>query len=166
MAARTYGEHPQAAEYDRVSTHEALIVRLCDEYPDGWAMSLHTPSLRAILPLCPADVRVMAWCKPWAPFRPGNKGAHYAWEPIIVRGGRPFTERLHAVRDYTLTPMVLGGAKAGFGKGTKPEGLIFWLADVLNLGDDDELVDIFPGSGAVGRAWELWKKRRRLPFAG
>lgn len=162
--ARIYSaRHPDAADYDKIETHKALIERLVTEF-DGWALSLHEPSLRHILPLTPEDSRVMVWAKPWAPFRPGNKGPHYAWEPVIVKTARPIEERLHAVRDYVVTPMVLGGAKTGFGKGKKPEGFVLWLIDVLNLRPDDEFVDLFPGSGAVSRAWEAWRRQGRLPF--
>ena len=60
LAVKFYGHlHPEAAEYDKLETHAALIERLNSEY-DGWAMSLHERSLRYILPLCPPDARVMA----------------------------------------------------------------------------------------------------------
>ena len=29
----------------------------------------------------------------------------------------------------------------------------------MNLMPDDEFYDLFPGSGAVGDAWEKWKNR-------
>jgi len=166
MAKATYGDrHEHAGEFDTPEAHAALIRRLCDEWPDGWAMSLHVPSLRVILGLCPEDVRVACWCKPWAPFRPGNKHAHYAWEPVIFRGGRPFAERCHCHRDYTVTPMVLGGAKTGFGKGTKPEGFTRWvLESLLNADPADEITDLFPGSGSVTRAIEAWRAEGRLPL--
>ena len=157
LAKKFYGDlHPDAAEYDKPETHQRLIERLSDEY-DCWALSLHSPTLKTILAMCPDDVRVMCWGKPWAPFRPGNKGAHYAWEPVIVRGGRPIEKRLHGVRDYNCTPMLLGGDKKF--KGAKPEGFCFWLFEVLNLRRDDEFDDIFPGSGAVTAAWQKWKTR-------
>ena len=163
LAAKVYGnQHPDAAAFDNIETHAALIARLCDEY-DGWAMSLHTPSLRAILGLCPDDVRIASWCKPWAPFRPGNKGAHYAWEPVIFRGGRPFAKRLHCHRDYTITPMVLGNAKKSYGKGTKPFLFTIWvLESLLNAEPDDNISDLFPRSGAVSHAIEEKKKKKRI----
>jgi hypothetical protein len=96
LAAKFYGHlHADAADYDKPETHQALIDRLCAEF-DGWALSLHTPSLRAILPMCPPDVRVMAWVKPFASFKPGV-GVAYAWEPIIVRGGRRRTRKQQTV---------------------------------------------------------------------
>lgn len=45
--------------------HAALIHHLVVEYPDGWALSCSSPSLPKLLPLCPADIRVMAWVKPF-----------------------------------------------------------------------------------------------------
>jgi len=165
LAKKIYGrKHPDAGAYDMLEKHVELIEILCRDFSDGWALSLHTPSLKTILNICPDDVRVMAWCKPWAPFRPGLKTAHYAWEPVIVRGGRPITERLHTVRDYTITPMVLGCAKESFGKGTKPEGFVKWILDVLNAQIDDEIVDMFPGSGGVLAFINKWKQQRTFCF--
>lgn len=105
LAKKFYGHmHADAAEYDKLETHAALIERL-NEY-DGWAMSLHTPSVRHILPLCPLDVRLMAWVKPFASFKPGV-GVAYAWEAIIVRGGRKRTRQQHTVRDWCACNITL-----------------------------------------------------------
>jgi hypothetical protein len=43
--------------------HKSLIARL--ETYDAWALSLSTPSLQQVLPLCPEGVRVGAWVKPF-----------------------------------------------------------------------------------------------------
>lgn len=81
-------ENPNAAEVN----HPLLIRHLIDEYPDGWALSLHEPSLPDILDMLRAaglkrsDYRIMPWVKPFASFKPGVTIA-YAWEPVIVRGG-------------------------------------------------------------------------------
>ena len=157
LAVKFYGHlHPDAAEYDKLETHAALIERLNAEY-DGWAMSLHERSLRDILPLCPPDARVMAWVKGFASFKPGIKQAQFAWEPIIVRGGRPFTEN-HCVRDWIQESMTL---KRGF-RGAKPERVIRWLLDVLNAQRQDIIDDIFPGSGGVSVAIEKWRTEGAL----
>jgi hypothetical protein len=78
VAEKFYGElHPEAAEYDKLETHARLVERLMDEY-DTWAMSLHVPSLREILGVCPDSVRVAAWVKPCMPagnYAQGNAGA-------------------------------------------------------------------------------------------
>lgn len=137
--------------------HAALIVRLCDEFPDGWALSTHSPALRDLLPLCPPDVRVMAWVKPFAVFKP-NVNPAYAWEPVLVRGGRKRTRDQETVRDWVAESITLQRGMVG----VKPEIFCFWLFSVLNIQDGDEFVDLFPGSGAVTRAFAKW--RTRLPL--
>src|ERR1700742_3750496 len=79
--------HPEAMMWDDPEAHRQLIRRLSVEWPDGWAMSLSSPSHRVLLPMCPDDVRVLSWVKPFAIFKP-NVGVAYAWDPVIVRGGR------------------------------------------------------------------------------
>jgi hypothetical protein len=86
-AEKFYGDrHPEAAAYDKIETHAALIVRLSEEFPDGWALSMTSGNLKDILPLCPADARVAAWVKPFCSFKP-NVNPAYAWEPVVFRGG-------------------------------------------------------------------------------
>lgn len=86
--------------WDRLGTHAALIERLRSEFPDGWALSCSSVSLRQLLPLCPDDVRVAAWVKPFAVFKP-NVNPAYAWEPVIFRGGRqPRARTEPTVRDW------------------------------------------------------------------
>lgn len=134
--------------------HAALVAQLEREYPDGWALSLSSPTLRQILELCPRDVRVMAWVKPFASFKPGvNPG--YCWEPVIVRGGRPRTREQDTVRDFISANITLRRGMPG----AKPDAFCYWLFEVLNLEPDDEFVDLFPGSGAITRAWEKWRRR-------
>lgn len=153
---KLYGHmHEAAADYDDPETHRGLIARLCDEFPDGWAMSLHTPSLRTILPMCPEDCRVGAWVKPFAVFKPN---VAYAWEPVIFRGGRKRPREMPTVRDWISEVITL---KKGC-PGAKPEAFSFWLFDLLNIQSTDEFVDLFPGSGQVGRAWDVWKRQARL----
>ena len=157
LAAKFYGDlHPDAAEYDDPETHRRLIERLCSEF-DGWAMSLHSPSLREILPMCPPDVRVGAWCKSFASYKPGVYPA-YAWEPIIFRGARKRGRHHTTVSDYCVVPITV---RRGF-QGAKPERFVWWMLAVLNVQADDEFVDLFPGSGAVARAWEKWRSQAPL----
>src|SRR5215472_14496373 len=73
--------------WDNLWTHEQLIKQLMAQYPDGWALSCSSPSLRDLLPLCPADIRIAAWVKPFCIFKKGVRPAH-AWEPVLFRGGR------------------------------------------------------------------------------
>lgn len=159
LAAKFYGDrHEEAAAYDDPETHRLLIARLNDEF-DGWALSTHSPALRIILPMCPDDSRVMAWVKPFASFKPGVTVA-YAWEPVIVRGGRRRPREAGTVRDWVAANVTL---RRGF-PGAKPEMFCCWIFEVLGMNPDDFFLDVFPGSGAVRRAWESWRKQQKLPL--
>lgn len=153
QAKRHYSHDPRCAEVD----HAELIDRL-NGY-DAWALSLSSPTLRIILPLCPEDVRVMAWVKPFAAFKP-NVNPAYAWEPVIVRGGRKRDRSEPTVRDWVSANITLRRGLSG----AKPEGFCFWLFDVLGMLAGDEFDDIFPGTGGVGRAWQEYQ--RQLPCMG
>jgi hypothetical protein len=143
---------------DPETDHAALIRRLVAEYPDGWALSCHSPSLRVLLPLCPEDARVLAWVKPFASFKPNVRLA-YAWEPVILRGGRRRSRRQPTVRDWLAASCTL---KRNF-IGAKPDAFACWLFEALGLHPADTFDDLFPGSGAVSRAWERWRGQIRLP---
>ena len=136
-----------------------LLIAYLDEF-DGWALSSHSPGLRTILPMCPDDVRVMAWVKPFASFKPSVRVA-YAWEPVLVRGGRQRPRTVDTVRDWVAASITL---QRGF-VGAKPDVFCCWLFEVLGIDpDQDEFVDLFPGSGAVTRAFRAWCAARPLPF--
>lgn len=143
--------HPEALDWDDLHTHARLIGRLEREYRDGWAMSLSAPSLQRILPICSADVRVGAWVKPFAVFKP-NVNPAYAWEPVIFMGGRPFTREDATVRDWVAESITL---KRGL-TGAKPREFCRWVFSLLNAQKGDTLDDLFPGTGAVGAAWAEW----------
>lgn len=149
--ARRYAGHPDyAGEVD----HAALIAQLEADYPDGWALSTASTTLRMVLGLCPPDVRIGAWVKPFASFKPGvNPG--YAWEPVIFHGGRRLDRNEPTLRDYVAVPVTLRRGLVG----AKPEAFCFWVFAFLGLRRGDELVDLFPGSGAVARAWLTYATR-------
>lgn len=148
LAEKFYGRlHPEAAAYDHIDSHKALVARLCDEFSDGWAMSMTSGNLHDILPIVPKEARIMAWVKPFASFKPGV-GVAYAWEPVIVMGGRRRTREQRTVRDWCAVNITL---KRGF-TGAKPADFVFWILDVLNVQPGDEICDLFPGSGAVQQA--------------
>jgi hypothetical protein len=137
-------KYPEKREVD----HAELIQRLVADY-DGWALSLSSPSLRYILPLCPPDVRVMAWAKPFAIYKP-NVGVAYAWEPVIVRGGRKRTREQKTVKDWISANITLRKGIVG----AKPEIFAFWLWEVLNVKEGDTLDDLFPGTGVMSECWK------------
>jgi len=151
--------HPEAHEYDNPETHRRLIIRMMDEY-DCWAMSLHEPSLREILSMCPKDVRVAAWVKPFASFKK-NVTRAWTWEPVIFsfHRARRRTAEQQTWRDHIAEPITM---LRGF-RGAKPDKFCFWMFDGLNLLPGDEFHDLFHGSGAVCRAWEKWKQAHQRP---
>ncbi len=158
MARKHYG--PSASEVD----HAELVVRLCVEYPDGWALSCSTPSLREILPLCPDDVRIGAWVKPFHVFKKGVRPA-YAWEPVLFRGGRNKNHPPPPKGGAATTPKDFVSANITLRRGlvgAKPEPFCLWLFEILGMRPDDEFHDLFPGSGAVAQAWDKWRNQQRL----
>ncbi len=143
--------HIDAFDCDDPEFHCKLIGMLVEEYPDGWAMSLSSPSLRTILPMTPEDCRIGAWVKPFAVFKP-NVTVAYAWEPYIFRGGRKRSRTQPTVRDWVSANITL---KRGL-TGVKPKDFCNAIFETLNIEQGDEFVDLFPGSGAVTTAFEEW----------
>jgi hypothetical protein len=147
--------YPEKQEVD----HGALFAQLRDGYPDGWALSASSPSLPYLLglPDCPAEVRIAAWVKPFASFKP-NVNPAYAWEPVIFYGGRKRTREAPTVRDWVSCPITLRKGLTG----AKPERFCYWLFDLLGMEPGDQLDDLFPGTGIVSRSWETWQRQGRL----
>jgi hypothetical protein len=156
QAAKHYRKH---ASYDGEVDHAALIGRLGAEFPDGWALSASSTSLQLVLPLCPPNVRVMAWVKPWCSFKPGVNPA-YSWEPVLVCGGRRRGRQLATVRDWLAAPATTRCGLAG----AKPEAFCIWLFEVLGAQPGDEMVDLFPGTGVLSRVWDRWSSQTSLCF--
>ena len=129
--------------------HEDLIRNLCSGLYDGWALSCSSPTLFQILSLCPKDVRVGAWVKPFCSFKPGVNPA-YAWEPVIFRGGRKLGRDVPTVRDWVSANITL---KKGL-SGAKPVAFCEWLIALLGINQTDELIDLFPGTGIVSEVFE------------
>lgn len=158
QARKHYGNE---STYGGEVNHAELIDRLVSDYPDGWALSCSSPSLRLILPLCPEDVRVMAWVKPFASFKPGV-GVAYAWEPIIVCGGRRRSREQLTVRDWISANVTLRKGLSG----VKPKQFSYWLFEVLGMQPSDTFDDLFPGTFAVTEAWESWRTQIPLCSTG
>lgn len=147
-----YRDHPDyAGEVD----HAELIRRLSTY--DGWALSTSAAALPVVLGLCPPGVRVAAWHRGERPT--ASRWPLNAWEPVIYHGGRAVygplrTDSLvHGVSPLTTLPSRVTG--------TKPAAFCRWLFELLGAAPGDELDDLFPGSGAAGRAWEVYARAER-----
>lgn len=157
--------HPDGLCWDDSATHRKLIDRLVVEYPDGWALSCHTPSLATLLPVCPDDVRVGAWVKPFHAYKKGVRPA-YAWEPLLYRGGRntkpPVPEKggkAITPKDFVIAepmpedpPAIACNITLRKGlTGAKPEAVCAWILDLLNVQPGDTVNDLYPGTAVMGR---------------
>jgi len=147
--AHLYRAHPDfAGEVD----HRALLLELEAKY-DGWLLHTSSTALRDIAPLVPDGARFMAWVKPFAAFKK-NVSVAYAWEPVIVKPVRkPVVNGRQVMRDWISESITLRRGLTG----AKPERVCHWAFEMLGLEPSDELLDLFPGTGAVTRAWESWK---------
>src|ERR1035438_4267408 len=102
QAKKHYSHDSQCAEV----YHPQLIQRLSLEFPDGWVLSLSSPSLQRILSWCPSDVRIGAWVKPFCSFKP-NVNPAYAWEPVVFRGGHKRMREQQTIRDWLAESITL-----------------------------------------------------------
>jgi hypothetical protein len=152
--AHLYRGHPDyAGEVD----HAALIRRLSTY--DGWALSTSAAALPAVLALCPPGVRVAAWHRGERPAR--SRWPLNAWEPVIYHGGRPADpSRPDALQTRRVDSLVCGVSALttlpSRVTGTKPAAFCRWVFGLLGAEPGDTLDDLFPGSGAVTRAWAVY----------
>ncbi len=145
MARRYY----QSEEVD----HPQLIEGLSRQFPDGWALSTAASTLQQVLAICPAGVRVACWVK--GPRQSVSYFPRSAWEPLIVYRGRA---RLIGVDEYSCDVLKWGGRQHSHPNaviGMKPAAFAEWMFGQLGAQQDDQLDDLFPGSGAISRAWSL-----------
>lgn len=153
--AHLYKDHP---DYAGEVNHRNLIFDLTANY-DGFILHASAPSLPEIAGIIPEDSRIMAWVKPFAAFKK-NVSVAYAWEPVIIRSARkPVVSKRLVMRDWIDCPITM---KKGL-TGVKPEKVCHWAFEMVGATPDDELVDLFPGTGAVTTHWETWRKLFLLP---
>ena len=105
--------------------------------------------------MCPSDVRIGAWVKPFCSFKP-NVNPAYAWEPVIFMGGRRRTSDETTVMDWVIHGITLNKGLSG----VKPFRFCEWIFEFLGMKPDDEFYDLFPGSGAVSMAWKSWSQEQ------
>lgn len=161
--AHMYKDHPDyAGEVD----HAELIASAERDY-DGWVLHTSaTAGLAVVMPLIQGieGVRVMAWVKPFSAFK-RNVPVAYSWEPVIVKAARkPVVSKRHISRDHIEEPAIRESITMKRGlTGAKPERVCHWAFEMVGARPEDELVDLFPGTGAVTRAWKSWQGLFVLP---
>lgn len=153
QAKRHYSHDPLCAEVD----HGELIKTLLMEFPDGWALSASSSSIPILVRLMPEGTRMAVWCKSFCAFK-RNVRPCYAWEPIFFYGGRNPMNGHRALipakngkqttpKDFIVEPITLRKGLVG----AKPEKVCRWILDLLNVCEGDEVVDLYPGTGIMGR---------------
>jgi hypothetical protein len=139
-------DHDDAGRWDDVAEHHALLAHLSASY-DGWAMSCSAPSLRDLLPGAPAKTRVAAWVKPFAAYKRSVRIA-YTWEPVLFVPARDSsTDGAPVGRDHLSEPMAMRRGLIG----AKPPRFCTWVLDLVGYIPGDEIDDLFPGTGVMGR---------------
>lgn len=155
--AHLYKDHP---DYAGEVNHEGLVSRLDAEY-DGWVLHTNVPGLRLMERngWLPDGIRICSWVKSFAAFK-RNVSVAYAWEPVIIKAARkPVVSKRTIYRDFIEIPEAIKEPitlKRGL-TGAKPEKVCKWAFELAGAMPTDELHDIYPGTGAVTRAWESWR---------
>jgi hypothetical protein len=157
------GKHGLYPEKRPVALDE-LIWRLESEFPDGWALSTSSAGLLEVFRILEAGpargqlrfprYRICAWFKGERPTK--SRFALVSWEPVVVAGGRPLPADV--VQDLRDGLIAQGRHRAFPGAiiGMKPPAFAEWLFRQLGMLPGDEFCDLFPGSGAMSRAWERY----------
>lgn len=147
-AKRIYGPlHPEAGNFDDKETHINLIENLFNDYPDGWAYCCNPKDLTWILPWSGTQLRVCAWVKTFHQIRV-NCSVQYAWEPVLIKGGRQIPKRKPMVRDWLACARSM---RKGL-PGAKPDAFNDWVLQLLGFQFGDEIVDLFPGTNGMAKA--------------
>lgn len=157
-----YADPPYPGKADRYREqeevdHAELIERL-SEY-DGWALSTDEINLRDVLNLCPPRTRIAAWCRtnstPLHPF------PYAAWEPVLFK---PARINVHCVPNFLVGKRPDAGfCENGSGLiGSKTEEFCEFVIRCLGAEPDDDLTDVFPGSGVMAKAWDRFKDQPPL----
>lgn len=159
--AHLYRDH---SDYAGEVDHAALIERLQSEF-DGWVLHASaTPiSLATLAPLVEkTGARWMSWVKGFAAFK-RNVSVAYAWEPVIIKPARkPVVSKRLVMRDWVQESITLRKGLTG----AKPEAVCHWAFEMVGARPEDDLHDLFPGTGAVAKAWQSWRLKFALPDNG
>lgn len=149
---KRYGEyHDEAQVWDSQESHLGLIEKLYTEYNDGFVYSCNPANLSWILTKYP-DLRVCAWVKTFHQIRPTT--VQFAWEPVLLHGGRKDNKRKPMVRDWFQ-----GNATRKKGlPGAKSLQFNTWILQLLNYQIGDTLDDLFPGTGGMADAVKQYEE--------
>lgn len=134
--------HPEAGIWDDPAAHRDLVARLDRDF-DGWAIAAASDTLPMYLAAAPSAT-VAIWHKRNG--MPSGSRIINRWEPVILRVPDSRLSRSAGlmVGDVLDAPH----RRSGF-VGSKPPEWTAWILAMLGHHPDDEVLDLFPGSGAV-----------------
>lgn len=137
--------HPDASLWDDPGEHTRLAHRLDREY-DGWALAASAKTLTQIR--IPDRARIAVWHVTNA--IPDGSRIRATWEAVIVR--TPEGRRAHGT-GLSVSDVLSAAHPVSGHVGAKPAAWTRWVLDMLGFDPAiDELIDLFPGSGAVSHA--------------
>lgn len=156
--AHLYKDHQDfAGEVD----HAQLVERLESEF-DGYVLhaGAHNASEELLAPMMARiGARKCIWVKQFAAFKK-NVPVAYAWEPVYIRCARkPVVSKRLVMRDWIMCPITMRKGLTG----AKPEAVVHWALEIAAARPDDDLLDLYPGTGAVTEAWRTWRGKFNLP---
>ena len=171
-----YIGHP---DYGGEVDHEELIIRLEYLY-DGWALATSKEGLKTVLAITARHVERPVDIGIWVRGSRGSKSVwpQSCWEAVVYAGGRqvadpscapggdvsrgPGLDASRAARrdgyrrdvlEYVSRPRLTDPKRV---IGAKPAAWCRWVFDLLGACAGDSMDDLYPGSGGVTRAWELF----------
>jgi hypothetical protein len=148
-------QHPEAQLWDKPEKHIELAKKLLNNY-DGFAIALTSHSLSTYLSVIQTErengIRILVWIKPAS--LPSGSRITQSYEPVIVkipkdRKGRKSGKQMV---DY----LIQAAPRNGFA-GSKPKEWTYWVLDALGVTKEDEIIDLFNGSGSVSQAINEYK---------
>lgn len=153
--SRHYPEHDEAHVWDDPQAHLDLLTTLIRDY-DGWVLACSHRMLRLLLPVAPESVRIGVWAKSRAGGSRPNVRIAFSHEHVLF--SQPLGRR-SGVADMRRTDTVIAPATQRRGTvGAKPEAWTHWALDLIGYQPgDDEVIDIFPGSGDVTAAIKTYR---------
>jgi hypothetical protein len=138
--------HPDAHKWDNIETHKELIQNLESNY-DGFALCMAHDNLQDLLPLFKSKVKICIWYK-WT--LPSRSVISNNYEPVIIRVPK---SRKGARKGFTTPDVLMYQKRDGLGfAGRKPAAFTHWLLSLMQYQENDEVHDLFNGSGAVSEA--------------
>ena len=176
MARLAYADPPYPGQarsrYGGTEVNHRILIGTLMDQADRWALSTSSTALVDLLPMVPRPHRIAVWAKTYS--ATGYCVPRFSWEPVILYGcfqptvGTLWYQR-GAPMDWLICPPAhIGMASRSEQKfvpgGAKPPDFCEWLFGALFAATpEDTFWDVFPGSGAVTRAWHRYINQ---PIAG